>query len=43
MPTPLTSGPKDLSKASIESGKAIAEYIFYLRIRIGDYLKYNRD
>jgi hypothetical protein len=42
-PTPSTSGPGDIPKASVESGKATAEYAFHLRTRIGDCPKYNGD
>jgi hypothetical protein len=41
--TPLISRPRDIPKAFIKSGKAIVKYIFYLRTRIGNYPKYNRD
>jgi hypothetical protein len=43
VPTPSSSGPSDPPKASVESGKATAEYAFHLRTRIGDCPKYNGD
>jgi hypothetical protein len=41
--TPLSSRLSDPPKASMESGKAMAEYVFYLRTRIRDCPKYNSD
>jgi ABC-type transporter Mla subunit MlaD len=43
VPTPSSSGPSDPPKASVESGKATAEYTFHLRTRIKDCPKYNSD